>query len=75
MQPQSGLADGLGPGNMIMKKLRVIRLCGLLAGGGVLFGFGGCLGPNPLFFLSTSAANTTVMRLVNIVIDSLLAAG
>ena len=75
MQPQSGLADGMGPGNMIMKKLRVIRLCGLLAGGGVLFGFGGCLGPNPLFFLSTSAANATVMRLVNTLLDSILTTG
>ncbi len=75
MQPQSGLADGLAPGNMMMKNLRVIRLCGLLAGGGVLLGFGGCLGPNPLFFLSTSAANTTVMRLVNLILDSLLAGG
>lgn len=33
---------------------------------------GGCLGPNPLFSVGTTAVNATIMRLVNILIDSLL---
>ncbi len=41
----------------------------------LLVGAGGCLGPNPLFFVSTSAANASIMRLVNMFFDSLLAGG
>ena len=44
-----------------------------MAGGAVLLGFGGCLGPNPLFFVGSSAANVTIMRLVNVLLDSVLA--
>lgn len=44
-----------------------------MVGGVVLLGAGGCLGPNPLFFIGSSAANVTIMRLVNTLLDSVLA--
>lgn len=47
----------------------------LLGAGGVLLFIGGCLGPNPLFFLGTSATNAAVMRLVNMAFDTVLSGG
>ena len=46
-----------------------------LCAGVLLFGAGGCLGPNPLFSTGTTAANATIVRLVNMLIDGLLAGG
>ncbi len=46
-----------------------------LGAGVLLVGAGGCLGPNPLFFVTTSAASATIMRVVNMLFDNLLASG
>ncbi len=46
-----------------------------MAVGTLLLGAGGCLGPNPLFFVSTTAANATIMRVVNMLLDNLLVGG
>ncbi len=47
----------------------------LLLVGGVMFQIGGCLGPNPGFFLSTSAANAAIMNIVSALFSNLLAGG
>lgn len=39
-----------------------------------LIGSGGCLGPNPLFFVASTAAAATIMRLVNTFLDGVLSA-
>ena len=36
----------------------------LVASGAVLAALGGCLGPNPGFFISSSVANATIFNLV-----------
>ena len=56
-----------------MRSSTTMRLFGWMGGGAVLLAVGGCLGPNPLFFLGSSAANATVVRLVNTVLDAVLA--
>ena len=43
--------------------------------GGILMAFGGCLGPNPGFFISTSVANATISTLVSTLLSNLLALG
>ncbi len=55
-----------------MKFVRLQRRLGLVLGGAVLFQLGGCLGPNPGFFISTSVANATISTLVNTFLTSLL---
>ena len=55
-----------------MRSLRIQRRLGLILGGAVLLQFGGCLGPNPGFFISTSVANATISTLVNTFLTSLL---
>ena len=40
-----------------MTRLSLRRWLWLAAPGALLYGLGGCLGPNPGFFISTSAAN------------------
>ena len=47
----------------------------LAASGAVLFGLGGCLGPNPGFFISSSAANTTISTLVSSFLSAALNLG
>ena len=47
----------------------------LLLVGGVMFQIGGCLGPNPGFFISTSAANATIMNIISALFNSLLQGG
>jgi len=49
-----------------MKQWTILRLCGrrVLPAGVVLLGLGGCLGPNPGFFVSTSIANATILSFV-----------
>ena len=49
------------------------RVCMLVAAA-ALIGSGGCLGPNPLFFVSSTAASAAIMRLVNTFLDGVLAA-
>lgn len=43
--------------------------------GGILLALGGCLGPNPGFFISTSVANATIATLVSTLLNNLLAGG
>lgn len=47
----------------------------LAASGAILLGFGGCLGPNPGFFVSSSAANASIFTLVNSFLSGALGLG
>lgn len=47
----------------------------LALSGTLLFALGGCLGPNPGFFITTSVANATIMNLVNRFLSNVLASG
>ncbi len=58
-----------------MKLFRSTRWLPLVIPGALLFGVGGCLGPNPGFFISTSAANAAIMTLVNTVLTNALGLG
>ena len=58
-----------------MKTIRTTRWLRLLVPGAVMFGLSGCLGPNPGFFISTSAANATIFTLVNSFLTNLLGLG
>ncbi len=56
-----------------MKHSRLFQWSRLVCSGALLFGLGGCLGPNPGFFVSTSAANAAISSLVKALLDNLLA--
>ncbi len=43
--------------------------------GALLWGLSGCLGPNPGFFISSSAANASIFTLVNAFLGNLLDLG
>ena len=58
-----------------MKTVRFAKWMKLLVVGGVMFQIGGCLGPNPAFFVSTSAANATIMNIVSALFNSLILGG
>ena len=58
-----------------MKTIRLARWMKLLLVGGVMFQIGGCVGPNPGFFISTSVANATIMNIVGALFNSLLQGG
>ena len=58
-----------------MKTVRLARLMRLLLVGGVVFQIGGCVGPNPGFFISTSVANATIMNIIGALFNSLLQGG
>ncbi len=58
-----------------MKTVRLAKWMKLLLVGGVMFQIGGCLGPNPAFFISTSAANATIMNIVSALFNSLILGG
>ncbi len=58
-----------------MKTTRITKWMKLLLVGGVMFQIGGCLGPNPAFFISTSAANATIMNIVSALFNNLLQGG
>ncbi len=58
-----------------MNHRRVMRWVRILVSGSVLFGIGGCLGPNPGFFISTSAANASIFTLVGSVLNNALGLG
>ena len=58
-----------------MKMIRLAKWMKLLLIGGVMFQIGGCLGPNPAFFVSTSAANATIMNIVSALFNSLILGG
>lgn len=54
-----------------MKLLRLERHLRLVIPGALLVGLGGCLGPNPGFFISTSAANAAIMTVVSSFLNNL----
>jgi hypothetical protein len=58
-----------------MKLLSLRRWVLLAAPGALLFALGGCLGPNPGFFIGTSAANATISTLVNTFLGRALSLG
>ncbi len=58
-----------------MKTVRLARWMKLLLVGGVMFQIGGCVGPNPGFFISTSVASATIMNIVGALFNSLLQGG
>ena len=58
-----------------MKTIRLVKWMKLLLVGGVMFQIGGCLGPNPAFFISTSAANATIVNIVSALFNNLLQGG
>ncbi len=47
----------------------------LAASGALMFGLGGCLGPNPGFFISSSVANASIFTLVNSLLSTALGLG
>ncbi len=47
----------------------------LAASGALLFGLGGCLEPNPGFFISSSAANASIFTVVNSLLSGTLGLG
>ncbi len=58
-----------------MKTIRLAKWMKLLLVGGVMFQIGGCPGPNPGFFIGTSAANATIMNIIGALFNSLLQGG
>ena len=58
-----------------MKTIRLAKWMKLLLAGGVTFQIGGCLGPNPGFFIGTSAANAAIMNIVSALFSNLLTGG
>lgn len=58
-----------------MSKVSIVRAFRLLAVGGALLLTTGCLGPNPLFFIGSTATGASVGRIVNMLFDALLAGG
>jgi len=55
-----------------MKHCRLIRSAALMISGATLLQFGGCIGPNPGFFISTAVANATIGALVNRIFNGIL---
>lgn len=51
-----------------MRILRMRRWLSILGSGVLLFGFLGCLGPNPGFFIGSSIANATIFTIVSTVL-------
>lgn len=47
----------------------------LVASGALMFGFGGCLGPNPGFFIRSSVANASIFTVVNSLLSGALGLG
>ncbi len=58
-----------------MKTIRLAKWMKLLLAGGVVFQIGACLGPNPGFFIGTSAANAAIMNIVSAIFSGLLTGG
>ncbi len=58
-----------------MKTAKLAKWMRLLLVGGAVFQIGGCFGPNPGFFIGTSAANATIMNIVSALFNSLLQGG
>lgn len=58
-----------------MKTVRLAKWLRLMLVGGVMLQVGGCIGPNPGFFVSTSVANATIMNIVGAIFSGLLQGG
>ncbi|MCH8854603.1 MAG: hypothetical protein IID41_18400 [Planctomycetes bacterium] len=58
-----------------MKAVRPAKWLRLILVGGAMLQIGGCIGPNPGFFLSTSVANATIMNIVGAIFSGLLQGG
>ena len=58
-----------------MKVVRRHEFWRLTVPGAVLLGLSGCLGPNPGFFISTSAANAAISTVVGALLRQLLGLG
>ena len=58
-----------------MKMVRLAKWMKLLLVGGVMLQLGGCVGPNPGFFISTSVANAAIMNIVSALFSGLLQSG
>ena len=58
-----------------MKTVRLAKWLRLMLLGGVMLQIGGCIGPNPGFFVSTSIANATIMNIVGAIFSGLLQGG
>ena len=58
-----------------MKTVRLAKWLRLMLVGGVMLQIGGCIGPNPGFFVSTSIANATIMNIVGAIFSGLLQGG
>ena len=58
-----------------MRMVRFTRCFELLLIGGVMLQLGGCVGPNPGFFISTSVANAAIMNIVSALFSGLLQSG
>ncbi len=55
--------------------LRSTKWFHVAVSGSFLLGLGGCLGPNPGFFVSSSVANATIFTLVNTFVSGVLGSG
>ncbi len=55
-----------------MKEICAKQWMRVLVPGAVLVGLGGCLGPNPGFFIGSSLANATITTVVNTFLSRLL---
>ncbi len=55
-----------------MKTVRLAKWLRLMLVGGVMLQIGGCIGPNPGFFVSTSVANATIMNIIGAIFSGLL---
>jgi len=58
-----------------MNHHRAVRWLRISALGTILLGVGSCLGPNPGFFISTSAANAGIFTLVSSFLTNALGLG
>ncbi len=62
-------------GRTDMRILCTKRLFQTAAPGALLLALGGCLGPNPGFFISSSVANASIFTLVNTFLSNALGLG
>ena len=56
-----------------MKRWRYMKWLKIVAPGAMLFGFLGCLGPNPGFFIGSSVANATINTIVGTLLGRAIA--
>jgi len=58
-----------------MRSVHSTRWAYLLIPGAFMMQLGGCLGPNPGFFVSSTVAGTTISALTNAILNNLLNLG